>query len=142
VVLDFSSCTDFVLSTDVVASDLHLDCARKTVWGTADVTGTVRFVVVGSGINGASEAAPACVRAYADGISLRAPITTAFDLDGVNGVNARDLSIAAADFYSGVYHARCDYDGDGAVTALDLCRMARVFYAGGSITSGGANCGP
>jgi hypothetical protein len=59
-----------------------------------------------------------------------------FDLDGQNGVTMRDLSLAAADVFSGRYRARSDYDFDGDDDLTDLSLLARAVFTGGSTTSG------
>jgi len=133
--LDLSRCADVRLASDAVAPNTIVDCSRRSVQGVADVSGTVTFRIVGSG-GGAPRTDPTCASAYADGVPLPAPIVSVYDLDGMNGVNGIDLSIATCDLFSGQYRPRCDYDADGDVDGIDIGLMARVLYGGGSQASG------
>jgi hypothetical protein len=78
----------------------------------------------------------------ANGVILGSLAVSTYDQDGVNGVNAFDLSIAYSDTVSGEYRARSDFDFDGDVDGLDIGRLYRAVLAGGSVSSGAANCGP
>jgi hypothetical protein len=141
VTIDFSGCADVGVSSDVVASGEQLDCARHQVTAVTDAQGRVRFTIVG-GSHGAARSTGPCATVNIAGYLFPPLVVSAYDLDGVNGVNAIDLSIAAAAVFSGRYQARCDYDGDGILSALDLSQLLRVIHGGGSITSGAASCSP
>jgi hypothetical protein len=142
VMLNFSACSDVRLASDVVAPGTIVNCAYSTVTGITDMTGTVTFRIVGSGIPGSARTLPACLSATADGVPLQPSIVSAFDLDGVNGVNCRDASVLAGDLFSGQYRGRSDFNSDGKVDALDLGLFARAMFGGGSTSSGHASCGP
>jgi hypothetical protein len=134
VTLNFTNCGDVRLATEVTPGIL-VDCARRTVSGVANAAGVVTFTIVGNAVGAVASASP-CLSVTADGVPLRSPVVSAFDLDGVNGVTALDLSIAAGDLYSGQYRARADYNADGRLDGLDLCQLARVFFREGSTASG------
>jgi hypothetical protein len=61
----------------------------------------------------------------------------AFDLDGVAGMSAIDLSDWLGAFFCGSNAARLDYDCDGVVGGGDLSIWLFAFFAGGSVL----NCG-
>ena len=135
VVLDFSECSDVRLSSDGLPGDHTLDCSMHQIRGFTDQSGRVTFDLVGAGI-GAPRTLPSCLKVYADGMPLSSPVVSTFDLDGRNGVDSNDLSIAFGDINSGAYRPRSDYDADGDVDPLDLSVLARASFAGGSTTSG------
>ena len=139
VYLDFSACPELRLATDAVAPGFFLNCASNSIYGVTNMSGEVTFRIVGSRLS-AVQPEP-CLRAHADGMPLPAPKVSVFDLDGVNGVNSLDLTILAADLFSGQYRQRSDHDFDGDVDPMDLCVFARVLFGGGSVSSGVA-CQP
>jgi hypothetical protein len=73
-------------------------------------------------------------------VLLASPSVASFDLDGVSGVGAGDLSAWLQDFASGGDWARSDYDGDGRIGAADLSAWLTVFAAAGSVQSCAASC--
>jgi len=140
VVLDFSECSDVRLSSDGLPAGQTLDCTTHQIRAFTDLEGRVTFDLVGASV-GAPRTLPSCLKIYANGMPLHPPIVSTFDLDGRNGVDPLDLSIAFGDMNSGSYRPRSDYDGDGDVDPLDLSMMVGAMNGGGSTTSG-AFCAP
>ena len=140
VALDFSDCSDVRLSSDGLPDGQIMDCSNHVVRGLTGPDGRVTFNLVGASA-GSARTLPTCLKANADGIPLSSPIVSTFDLDGRNGLNALDLSVAFGDINSGEYRPRSDYDADNDVDSLDLSVLAAAMFAGGSVTSGTA-CTP
>jgi len=140
VVLDFSECSDVRLSSDGLPAGQTLDCTMHQIRAFTDHEGRVTFDLVGAGV-GTPRTLPSCLKVYADGMQVAWPVVSTFDLDGRNGVDPLDLSIAFGDMNSGSYRPRSDYDGDGDVDPLDLSMMVGAMNGGGSTTSG-AFCAP
>ena len=63
-----------------------------------------------------------------------------YDLDGVNGLGANDLSLWFGDFGSGQYIGRADYDFSGDLGANDLSLWADAYGRGASSESGTDLC--
>jgi hypothetical protein len=142
VVIDFSACSDVRLSADALEPGFILDCDHRIIRGLTDAFGQITFRIVGAGNGAPPRALPACAAIYANGVLFPSLVASTFDLDGKNGVNVSDLSIAAGDLYSGSNRARSDFDFDGDVDGMDLGLLYRVMLRGGSSSSGAANCGP
>jgi hypothetical protein len=139
VMLNFTNCSDLRLSSDLGSPNVTVNCPAHAAMAVTGYDGSVTFKVVGSGSGGPPRTMPACAGVYVDGVPLSPPIVTVYDLDGMNGVNALDLSVALGDVNSGQYRPRSDYDFDGDVDPLDLCILARVVFSGGQSASG-ATC--
>jgi hypothetical protein len=133
--LDFSGCSDLRLSGDGLPPGQTLDCSGRIVSGVTDMSGTVTFDLVGAGA-GAAGTLPGCLKVYANGMPLTSPVVSAFDLDGRNGVDLLDLSVAYGDVVSGQYRPRSDYDANGRVDLLDLSNLLGVMRDGASSNSG------
>jgi hypothetical protein len=136
--LDFSGCSDLRVAPDPSQPGTVVNCSSRTAYAYTDMNGEVTFRIVGNAA-GAPGSAANCLRVYADGVPLPSPIVSALDLDGRNGADPIDLSIAYADIVSGQYRPRVDYDADGDSDALDLCFLYKAILARGS-TSSGAVC--
>jgi hypothetical protein len=141
VTLDFSGVPDVVLCSDQLDPDMLMSCAAHTVRKFTNAQGQVTFTVLGSstGVNDVpSLGQPAMI--FADGVLLGNIAVSTFDLDGMGGVGANDLSILMADFGSGQPHDRSDFDGSGTVGANDLSQWLGVFASGASSESCRSAC--
>jgi len=141
VVIDLSLCPDLAICNDQLDPNALVNCGAKTTRKFTDVTGTVSFTVLGHS-NGAGNAQElhGFGRIFANGTQLRAPTVSAFDLDGLSGVGAGDLSAWLGDFASGQPYGRADYDCTGSTGAGDLSVWLGVFGAGQSTSSCGVSC--
>lgn len=133
--ISFANCADVRLASNVVAADVILDCGFRAATVFTNASGQARFVVVGE-VSGAGDSGGPCASVNVVGYLFDPLVVSAFDLDGVQGVNGLDLSHLAGDLFSGRYHSLTDYDGDGDNDAIDLGRFARVLIGGGSVQSG------
>src|SRR5262249_49284417 len=81
-------------------------------------------------------------RIFANGVQFGSPTVSAFDLDGVNGVGANDLSIWLADFGTpgNPAYGRSDYDCSGGVGVNDLAVWIAAFGSGAQVQSCSATC--
>ena len=141
VVVDFSSCPDVAICSDQLDPAEQVNCALKTVRSFTNIQGAVTFTILGVS-NGAGHAASVanCARIIANGTPLRSPSVAVFDLDGVGGVGAGDLSVWLDDFGSGIPYGRSDFDGNGSIGSNDLSLWLTKFGAGTSFQSCGATC--
>ena len=141
VALDFSECPDLELCTDQLDANATVFCAGKAVRKFTDTQGTVQFVVLGHS-QGPADANMALERmkVFGNGALVGTPEVSAFDLDGVGGVGANDLSVWLSDFGSGLKPTRSDYDASGDIGAGDLSIWLGVFAAGGSTQSCASSC--
>ncbi len=139
VVIDFSLCDDIGICLDQLDVDALVNCPAKTVRKFTDVTGSVTFTVLG-GSNGAGLATTLRNggRIYANGTLIGSPTVVAYDLDGLAGVGANDLSAWLTDFGLDPDIGRSDLDCDGSVGANDLSFWLTEFGNGTSA----ASCAP
>jgi len=106
-------------------------------WATTDVLGRARFQILGS-----ASAAPGnspgitspCARVTIEGLGSVLLHVSAYDLNGMTGVNPVDLSLFLPTLF-GQYRSRADYNGSGTVTAADVSRWLTVFFGSGSLVS-------
>jgi len=141
VTIDLSFATDVSLCADPLDPSLTVNCANKTVSGTTNAFGQVFFTVLG-GSNGAANATTLLQggRIYANGILIASPTVAVFDLDGVNGLGAGDLTAFLTDFASGQPWGRSDLDGNNGLGAHDLAVFLSAFASGTQIVSCSARC--
>ena len=141
VVIDLSLCPDLQLATDQLDPDVTVDCVNKRVTKVAQADGSAVFTVLG-GSNGAGNAVELqnAGRIFGNGTLLRAPTVLAFDLDGMNGLGASDLSVFLGDFATGQPYGRVDYDCNGSPGAGDLSVWLGAFASGTMIESCSASC--
>jgi len=113
---------------------------------------SVTFTIVGGGVTIASQAPyglrppnntgacltnpqAGCATVIVNGGKPVGTVSVAtFDLNGVGGVNAADLSILVGDVFS-LYAARSDYNFSGTVNPVDLSQWLTVTFAGNSLES-------
>jgi hypothetical protein len=146
VTVDFSGCGAEVRLAAQQLPGTVVGCAARTVTRITDAQGRVMFRIIG-----ASSGAPFTIHgdcARIKGVDVYGTFTTlatvqasVYDLDGVSGLSAADLSLFLSDFYTGAvppnYSARSDHNfQDGAcsgreVTASDLSRWFDAFYLPG-----------
>ncbi len=145
VTLDFSLCTDVLLSQNNSGTGLTTNCLLHTVTGTTNPQGelVVNVVAGGNGI-GVPRALIDCVRVFVGGDPwlLASASAATFDRDGANGVGAGDRSLVIYDFVNNPTAARSDLNNDGSVGAGDLSLVNAVFVLGGSALSGLPYCAP
>jgi hypothetical protein len=99
------------------------------------------FRIIGGGSGNAAFASGPCATIYSDGVSLGQFQVGVFDLDGVDGLSASDLSRWLADFFTcavpPTYCARGDYNfvqgqcGVPELTAGDLAVWFDAFFVPG-----------
>ena len=131
VVIDFSGCSDIRICCDQADVECIVCCIDKTVKKLANVLGQVSFIVLGGSTgSGNATSLQGCARIYANGVLLRTPTSSCFDLDGANGVGINDLSVWLTDFGNGTSAASCTLAspgpalmnrGDGSSAALVSC---------------------
>ena len=141
VVIDLSGCTDLAICEDQMDVDALVVCGSKTTRKFTDGLGSVSFTVLG-GSNGAGNATTLLggAKIFANGTLIASPTATAYDLDGVLGVGANDLSAWFTDFGSGLSYGRSDYDCGGTIGANDLSLWLTAFGAGTSSSSCAVAC--
>jgi hypothetical protein len=137
VVLDFGGCTSIRFAAEQkIPADVVVDCGADTMRAITDASGTATFVVYGSVVDRSSPDSEAgCLAVYADypRVLIGSSSVRSYDLDGVNGLTANDLSLWLCDSFSGQYFARSDYNGSGGINALDLnLWMTKYFKARGN----------
>ncbi|MFN8589523.1 MAG: hypothetical protein U0704_17155 [Candidatus Eisenbacteria bacterium] len=135
VVLDFSAGSDLQLCSDQLDAGATVNCAAKSVRKFTDASGVVSFTVVGGGTNAGATAGAGLgsVKVYADGVLLGSMTSAILNQDGgLSGVGANDISVWIADFGSGNYYGRSDYDYSTAIGANDLSLLIGAFGALGS----------
>jgi len=140
VAFDFGMVGDMTIASDPLDPRLTVNCLTRMVTAVTDVNGRAVFTVVGAGIPGRPASAQPAFRIYADGILLGSPTLSAFDLDGVGGVDMNDLALWFADYISGANPMRADFDGTGGVSGADLSVWAAVYFGGGSTQSAASYC--
>jgi len=107
------------------------ECPSQLLHFTADQSGTCRITVTGS-VDLAQQVAgvaPA-VSIYTNGILFGDLPVICYDLDGVGGLGAGDLSKWITLFSSGEPWLVADYNGDGVLGAEDLSLWLDVFHSG------------
>ena len=141
VVCDFSGCTDIAICNDQLDANATVNCGAKTTRKFTDALGNVTFTILG-GSNGGGNATTLLNggKVFANGVLLKNPTVSAFDLDGAGGVGANDLSAWLGDFGSGQNFGRSDYDCSGGIGANDLSLWLGNFGAGTSASSCAVAC--
>ena len=134
VILNYSACGDVRICNNNPQPTGTANCGSKTVTGVTNPAGQVTF-----GIVGASGPGPAsfgsCVSVTADGVPMSNLRVATGDYDGVNGMNALDVSACFGDVNAGTNRARSQWDADADVDALDVSVVFGLVNAGGSPAS-------
>jgi hypothetical protein len=141
VVVDLSGCLDLAICNDQLDPNALVNCGAKTTRKFTDPTGTVTFTVLG-GSNGGGNASTLLDggKIFANGVLIKNPTVSAFDLDGSGGVGANDLSAWLGDFGSGNNFGRSDYDCSRNIGANDLSLWLGEFGSGTSAQSCAVSC--
>ena len=141
VVIDLSGCPDLFLCADQLDAAAAVDCVHKTVMKRTAADGSVHFNILG-GSNGGGNAVTLLGggRIFANGTQIQSPTVSAFDLDGLNGLGANDLSAWLTDFGSAQDYGRSDYDCSGSVGANDLALWLNAFGSGAMAQSCTSHC--
>ncbi len=139
---DLSRCTDLRIAAVQPFPGLTVDCSGRVVSAISDAEGIARFRIVGGALNpsgapGASFLA-AMVWVGGENVSPVGKTVCAFDQNGLNGVDANDLSAWLADYGAGLLVGRSDYDGSGALGPNDLSRWILLYFGGGSSQGAGS----
>jgi len=136
VVIELSLIPELALATDQLDPDVILDCGVATVRKVSDVNGRVVFCIVGGGRAGVPPSALlGAGRIYANGTLIATPTVSAFDLDGLHGLGAGDLTQFLNDFSTGVNYGRSDYDCSHYLGAGDLVIWLTAFSSGTQVVS-------
>lgn len=139
--VDCSGCPDCrVSSAPMTGQTRAASCPGSSGGITPQADGSVTFTLTGGSTGHPGTAGPATARIIADGVLLGTVPIAIYDLDSAGGVGASDLGLWLADFGSGQYIGRDDYDFDGTLGADDLSLWLSAFGAGGSALSGMAIC--
>ena len=140
VTIELLSCPDLDICADQLDPGVRVNCTAKTIQKFANELGQVSFTLLGGGNGGQAATTAAAVRIFANGVLLRTARFATYDLDGLGGVGAGDLSVWLSDFGSGTTWSRSNFDGDGNLGAFDLSMWLTAFAAGGSTQSCVASC--
>ena len=102
-----------------------------------DVANGARFIIPGTAIPGGSAAN--CLQIFVEGSFFGSvPIATA-DLNGIDGVNAGDLSLFLSAFIAGDI-GQADLDGSGTIGSADLSVWLGIYSGGGSLATPSPLC--
>ncbi len=132
VVLDFGACHHVKFAAEQkVPKDVVVDCGADTMRAMTDAAGTVTFAVYGALVSrdpivpdtGCLAVYAGFPRVWLGDVSVRT-----YDLDGHNGLTSNDLSLLFCDFFSGMYYARCDYNGVTGINALDVSLWLQKYF--------------
>ncbi len=141
VTFEVSSAFDLRLCAAQLDTNMVLNCGALSVTSVSDALGIARFTVMGGGVGlvGSGSLGNAG-RVYANGILVASPSVSTYDLDGVSGVGANDLSLWLTDFGTGEPFGRSDYDCSGGVGSNDLSFWLSAFGSRTQTVSCGASC--
>jgi hypothetical protein len=142
VVVDLSGCSELTICEDQLDPDALVVCPSKTTRKFTDGLGSVSFTVLGGGNGTPAATLLGGAKIFANGTLIGSPTANAYDLNGLLGLGAADLSSFLGDFASGNPYGRSDFDCSGALGAADLSKWLSVFAAGGSQSSCPDPCTP
>ena len=134
VILNASACTDVRICSSPQPTATP-NCGAKTVSAVTNGAGQVTFGIIGASGPGAAVLAGSCVSVTADGVPMSNLHPVTGDYDGVNGINALDVSACFGDANAGTNRRRSDHDNNGIVNALDVSAEFGLANAGGSPAS-------
>jgi hypothetical protein len=124
VTLDFTGCPHVDPASEQSFPGMSVvSCDPTVLSALTNALGEASFLVQGSVVSrGAAGTGLGCVlvSAGAPPIPLGATSPAAYDQDGVNGLTANDLSLWLCDFVALPLNVRSDFNGDAALTPLDL----------------------
>lgn len=136
---DFSAFGDLRVASDPLDPRLVVDCTQRTVRGVTDANGRVDFTIMGA-CTGGPASPRRSLRVYADGVLLGSPTVAVLERDGFPGLTLTDLSLWAADWFTGLELERADLDGSGGIDALDLSVWGRAWFGGDNALAIGPVC--
>ena len=128
VTIDFGACTDLAICRAQLPGDI-VDCPTHTITATTNAAGVVCFTVVGAAKNWpAPVSGPGSnsIVVQVAGITCAHATAVVYDESGaatagVKGVDVSDLRSLLADWGSGIYYGRSDFNHDGPpLSSLDL----------------------
>jgi hypothetical protein len=135
VVIDISGCSELAICNDQLDANALVVCVSKTTRKFTDGLGSVTFTVLGGGNGSPAATLLGGGKIFANGTLIASPTVSAYDLDGLSGTGAVDLSRFLTDFASGQNYGRSDFDCTGSIGAVDLSRWLTVFAGGTSQSS-------
>lgn len=133
VIVDFGANGPIRPAADQHDPRLTVDCTRHTVRTYSGDGGVASFTIVGGGRAGAQpphDDHAAIMTEYGGIGTVRVAV---LDLNGDGRVTLADLNVWSADFFSGQYRSRSDYDGSSDLALLDLSLWADAYFRGGSL---------
>jgi len=137
VVVDFSGCSnDIKIASNQLNANYTTNCTTHTVSAYTNASGVVAFTLLGGSFTTSVYTSAGCAKIYADGVLLSSASVATFDLNGVGGLTAGDISIWVGDLASGTYRPRADLNGDGSLTAGDISVWVGALGRGASSVSG------
>ena len=139
VVIDISGCSELAICDDQLDANALVVCISKTTRKFTDGLGSVSFTVLG-GASGPAATLIGGGKIFANGTLIGSPTVNAYDLNGILGLGAADLSTFLADFASGNPYGRSDFDCSSTLGAADLSKWLAVFSGGGSASSCAVAC--
>lgn len=140
IVVDLSNAPDLRLCGQQLAPGIVMDCPNGRATAVTDGNGMATFTLLGGSIGGGGITLLNGGRIHADGVLIRSPTVSAYDLDGQGGVGANDLSLWLSDFATGQTFGRSDYDCSGGVGANDLSVWLMAFGSSTQTVSCAAAC--
>lgn len=142
VVVDLSGCLDLAICEDQHEAfpATIVNCPAKTVKKFSGADGSVTFTVCGGGHGMEPYSLIGAGRIFAEGTLIGSPTVAAYDLDGVAGLGANDLSILLRAFGAGVDFGACDFDGNGRIGANDFSLWLVAYGEGHQIESCAVAC--
>lgn len=140
VAIDLQGVPELVLASDPHDPLVTVVTPGKRVSKLTDANGSVRFTLVGRGNGQPPSTLLNGGRIYAGPTDelIGSPTVSAFDLDGVGGVGANDLSLWFQDFGGSQPYGRSDFDCSGTIGANDFSVWLAAFGSGAMPESGGA----
>jgi hypothetical protein len=134
--IDLANAADLAFATSQPYPGVQLvSCAPPTVSAVTDAGGNASFDLVGAVAHhsGAGIPTDACLATIVAGSTpLGSVPVAAYDLNGVDGVNADDVHLFFCDFGSGTSPAYADFDSQNGVGASDLSKLVNIITRKGS----------
>jgi hypothetical protein len=140
IVVDLSNVPDLLLCGQQVAPGVFMDCPNGRAMAITDANGVATFTLLGGSIGGTGITLQNGGRIHADGVLIKTPSVSAYDLDGQGGVGANDISLWLSDFATGQPFGRSDYDCSGSVGANDISFMLTAFGSSTQTISCASSC--
>ena len=147
--VDLGSCFDTRIATPQPFPGITVTCngSGAVVHGTTDASGQAVFRIAGGGkltTPGSPGAGIGCATIAAGTMTLGNVTVSAFDLNGVGGVNPADLSLFLNDSFayaaSATYVGRSDYNCTNSINPADFSMLIATSIGFGSTSSAAQYC--